>query len=101
MITKIQGETLKKEVEILNADKTPADLTGCDATAGIKKGSEVTRLIPIISENVVSVRIDDTSEMLGWYDLEIKLKNTTQDIDVVLREQVLIQQSVIPKFTET
>ena len=100
MITKFQGETIKKEVEILNADKTPADLTGCTATAGIKQGTTTTRLTPLISVNIVSIRIDDTSDMIGIYELEIKLKDTTLDIDVIARDTIVIQTSVIPDFTE-
>ena len=98
MISKFQGETIKKEIEVFNADKTPADLTGCEVTAGLTQGITV-RLTPTITGNVVSIRIEDTSTMLGIYELEIKLKDTTQDIDVISFEQIYVRKSNIPNFT--
>jgi uncharacterized membrane protein YkoI len=103
LISKYQGETLEYEVEVKNADGTAADLTGCAAIAGLSNGSTVTRLTPDITGNVLSIKLTpaETALMQGTYSLEIKIKDTGSDVEVVSRELIQINKSIIPEFTPT
>lgn len=100
MVTKYQGETLEYEVEVLNADGTDADLSTCEVTAGLKSGDTVTRLLPTISGNVLTVKLlpNITQTMAGKYTLEIKIKDSNADIEVIRRDSIQILKSVIPSF---
>lgn len=101
MISKYQGETLDYEVEVKDSAGAAADLTGCTATAGILKNGTVTRLTPTITGNVLSIKLtpDQTKVMEGTYSLEVKIKDTASDIEVVSRDLIQINKSIIPEFT--
>lgn len=99
MIVKYQGETIKKSVGIYNADGTPATLTSVTMAAGIGRDGVVTAITPTKSGNVVTARFTNTATMLGIYHLEIKVKDTSTDIETISRELVLIKESLIPNFT--
>lgn len=100
MVTKYQGETLEYEVEVLNADGTDADLSMCEVAAGLMAGGMVTRITPTITGNIVAVKLQPsvTETMSGKYTIEIKIKDSDSDIEVIRRSSIYIFKSIIPSF---
>ena len=101
MIEKKQGETFYLDIEVLNKDRSPTDLT--NATTGFSYESpkgEVTTKACTISQNIVTATLTplETSTMLGIYNLEVKVKDLNSDIDEVFEEKLMVKRSLNPTF---
>lgn len=100
MVTKYQGETLEYQIEVKNADGTKADLSMCEVAAGLMNGGIVTRITPTIAENIITIKLlpEDTELMYGKHIVEVKIKDSASDIEVIRRDAIQILRSIIPTF---
>lgn len=102
MITLRQGKTLLLELHVVDTEMNPIELSGAQAyMAYTLSGSEITTIVSAtINGNVVSVGLssEDTAELMGNYDLEVKLKDASGNVDDIYADRLKVLKSVLPVF---
>jgi hypothetical protein len=101
MIRCLQGETLKVEVNVVDAAGDPKELTGASAQLAYRKaGEDAAEKVCAIVGSQVSVLFSaaDTAAMSGQYSLEIKVKDVSSYVDAVYTETLNIEPSLQPNY---
>lgn len=102
MINLYQGETASIVITVVDTTGTPVPLSGATAIFSYRQALDpeatVVTLSCYINDSTVSTEIDalTTSEMLGDYVYETKVRDYTGDIDMVLTGIMRVTESIIP-----
>lgn len=101
MIEIYQGETLLVELTVVDEAGDAKDLSG--ATVGMfykVPGGKIYEKACTVAGNIVSAKFepDETAVLFGTHTLEVKIKDSLDDVDMVYTETMEVSKSLDPDF---
>lgn len=101
MINIYQGETVNVEINVVDQNGEDVSLFGAEAVFSFRSidSVEVVSKTCTINGSKINVTMTplETTNMLGAYQYEVKLKDNNGDIDMILADRINVEMSIIPE----
>jgi len=96
-----QGESLELEFTVVNEDREAVDLSGASAKLFYRKNKgTVSEITCTIASNVITAKFTPavTALMQGKYEAELKMLDSSSDVDMLDVIEIEVIKSLDPDF---